>query len=164
MSRPAPRSFTNVVVLATAAFALACGGDRDDGPHPATVRPPWLDVGTGRERFAPVPADGAVPIIRGIQGGVHVWGAFRGAGFPGHGASIRFAARQDGEDVAGASYLDDVRRALDGAWDYAGVAVIFFQTQPELYDGKPTELSLRIEASDGTTVTDSVQVIPRCCE
>ena len=52
------------------------GGDGDVGSGG-----PRVVLGTGREAFEALGSDGTVPLIKGIQGGFHVWTSFLAYGF-----------------------------------------------------------------------------------
>jgi hypothetical protein len=47
----------------------------------ATSAGPRVVLGTGREAFEALASDGTIPLIKGIQGGFHVWTSFLAYGF-----------------------------------------------------------------------------------
>lgn len=163
---------------------MACdGGTSDDpdaepppptpdfGPSDFEVIPlpdatgPWIELGTGSRRFAPLESGDEMPIIMGIQGGFHVWGGFRGDGFPPDDVLIDFTLQLDGQELAAAHYVDIVKPGRDGAYDYAGVAVVYAENDDvEATSGQTMVLDVRVRATDGTTLTDSREVVPVCCD
>ena len=62
-----------VLLLAFAVSLSGCGG----GVPASYPGPPEVALGTGFDRFVPVADGDAVPIIKGIQGGYHIWGSVR---------------------------------------------------------------------------------------
>jgi hypothetical protein len=94
------------------AFALAVGalaGCGSDGPVEGSGASaeaggalsstgPRVVLGSGREAFERVDADGTVPLIRGIQGGFHVWTSFLAYGFDSDILRMELRTRWDGLD------------------------------------------------------------------
>jgi hypothetical protein len=76
---------TPACFFAALACALAgCGpsaSDGEDGAADAGSAGPRVVLGTGREAFEALGSDGTVPLIKGIQGGFHVWTSFLAYGF-----------------------------------------------------------------------------------
>jgi hypothetical protein len=77
---------TSLRALARFAFAsgtallAGCGSDGGDSEGPG-VSGPRVVLGTGREAFEVLDSEGSVPLIKGIQGGFHVWTSFLAYGF-----------------------------------------------------------------------------------
>ena len=137
----------------------------DADPDAPDAGPPRIEVGTGFRDFEPVEPGQSVAIVRGIQGGIHVWGGFRGAGFEPTGLEMTFRLIDEaGEQVGGAQYIDDVFEGPSGDLEYSAVAVIFDSDEPDPYSGRPMTLTLEIAASDGTMLSDAVELVPECCE
>lgn len=60
-------------------LCAACGGDgAGTASEPSRFR---VVLGTGEDRFEPLAEDQRVPLIRGIQGGYHIWSSFIAYGF-----------------------------------------------------------------------------------
>ena len=57
--------------------AVGCGGE----PAPAVTDEVSVVLGTGHKAFEPLDDDAQVPLIKGIQGGWHVWTSFLTYGF-----------------------------------------------------------------------------------
>jgi hypothetical protein len=67
------------VLLAGTCFGCGSGGAASgDG---SAVDGPRLDLGTGRTAFEPLGSEGTVPLIKGLQGGYHVWTSLHAYGF-----------------------------------------------------------------------------------
>ena len=107
-----------------------------------------------------------MPIIKGIQGGYHVWGAFTGRGFDDQDVRIQFALSLEGEVIADADYVElELPRGRAGDFDYAGVAVIYYENERvEPSSGRQMSLALTVTTRDGLTLTDEVTLRPVCCE
>jgi len=170
--------------LLCAALCAVVGCDSDDGTGggdamvgavadadpfvtmPPDVGEPWIELGTGARRFETLEEGAEVPIIAGIQGGFHVWGAFRGGGFRGTDAAIDFSLELDGEELGAAHYTEpQLERGSDGRLDYPGVAVVFARNEDvEPSSGRTMRLSVRVEDADGVVLTASIEIVPVCCE
>ncbi len=61
-----------------AALLAGCGSDDGAGGPESGPR---VVLGTGREAFEALDSEGSVPLIKGIQGGFHVWTSFLAYGF-----------------------------------------------------------------------------------
>jgi len=155
----------------TLASSLAgCGSGEEILP----IVDPSVSIGTGFPCLEPLGDDETVPIIMGIQGGFHVWGGFEARGLQPDGVEIDFKLVRDGVELASASYIDDIDAAYgpasgcaaapEGAYQYAGVAVVlFFDVQPESVSGASADLSIQLRDRRGVVVSDSVRVVPECC-
>jgi hypothetical protein len=60
---------------------LAAGCGDDAGPAGPPADEARVVLGSGREAFTPVPDEGSVTLIQGIQGAYHVWTSFLAYGF-----------------------------------------------------------------------------------
>ena len=171
-----------LMCLALALPSPACD-DGDDGPAPQPggggqgghggqggqggedVEMGWLEIGTGFNRFEPLTAEQEVPIIAGIQGGFHIWGALRGQGFDASEVRILFELEQDGAVVGAADYVDFIPLGEDGVtYEYPAVAVVFDEPNPNLYDRNPTVMRVQLTDAQGQVLTDEIALDPVCCE
>jgi hypothetical protein len=81
--------------FAALAWALAgCGPNAADGEGAASAGPRVV-LGTGREAFEALGSDGTVPLIKGIQGGFHVWTSFLAYDFDTDVLRMELATRWD---------------------------------------------------------------------
>lgn len=126
---------------------------------------PWVVIGTGDRRFEAITPGQVVPIIQGIQGGYHVWGAFRGGGFDSTDLRIDFELRQGDTVVANARYTEpELDGDAEGVFDYATVAVIFIDNaEVGPSSGETLTLALELTTQGGVTLTDQTTVVPDCC-
>ena len=138
----------------------------DASPPPLDGSAPFLEIGTGARRYEPLEAGQRIPIIQGIQGGYHVWGGLRAAGFEDAEVRIRFALHRGDELLAQADYIEPTLPvAADGTYTYGGVAVVFVDNAlVDPASGQTLRLSAEVEATDGTRLGDAVEVVPVCCE
>lgn len=190
----APGAFWGILALGLAlgSALTACDGEtepaepvplpdageptRDAGAAPEDAGPPvdastaggWIELGTGARRFETLEAGQEVPIIMGIQGGFHVWGGFRGAGFPDDDVRLRFWLELDGEDIARADYFEfglPRDRADPDLYAYAGVSVVYDSNDTvEPTSGRTMTLRVEVTADDGQVMRDSLEIVPICCE
>lgn len=87
--------------LSSAVVALACvlAGCESEGPAgAATDTGPRVVLGTGRDEFEALDSDGTVALIKGIQGGFHVWTSFLAYGFDADVLRMDLTTRWDGLD------------------------------------------------------------------
>lgn len=138
----------------------------DVPPLPDAALAAFVEIGTGARRYARLEAGQEVPIIQGPQGGFHVWGGFRGRGFPDDTVRIQFALDLEGETIATADYTEfGLPTDSTGLYTYAAVAVIYLENaRVEPSSGKRMTLRTTVEASDGQSLTDQIDVTPICCE
>ncbi len=126
---------------------------------------PWIEIGTGARAWQPLTDGQEVPIIRGLQGGFHVWGAFRGGGFAGANPTVNFDLHLGERRLAWAEYYEELLpRSADGDIDYAGVSVIYESNDDvEPTSGMTMRLTVRIRDDEGTDLTDETTIVPVCC-
>lgn len=141
------------------------------GSQAGTVSPPrppgpYLELGTGFRRYESVTEGEEVPIIMGIQGGYHVWGALKGYGFTGTDISLLFELSLEGEIIANADYFEyELPIDRNGDYVYTGVAVIYFENERvEPSSGHEMNLHLTVTTSDGMILEDEITLRPICCE
>ena len=144
-----------------------------DPPDGAEAALPSLELGTGFNQFAPLTCGESLDIIQGPQGGFHLWAALRTQGLSSTTTwSLVCTFERDGETLAEARYVDRFTLAQGGALDYPGIAVIFFDTEPEQHNALQGELSCHLEAPDAPEfdrpevlerLQDKVEVVPQCC-
>jgi hypothetical protein len=147
---------TPACVFAAFAWALAaCGSGAeggDDGPS--------VVLGTGRDAFEPLGADGTVPLIKGIQGSYHVWTSFLAYGFDTDVLRMELTTRWDGLDDSVLEMSGNV--GLKPATDPAGMpalvslgwpASIF---NPVCANGRRLEIDLTVrDTAAGLSASDS---------
>ena len=149
---------------APSADELEGGGQAEAGEEPSAE--PFLELGTGFRRFEAVTDGQQVPIIKGIQGGYHVWGSFKGRGFTGIDISLLFELYLEGEVIANADYFEyELPVDRSGDYLYSGVSVIYFENERvEPSSGHEMTLTLTVTTSDEQILTDEVTLRPICCE
>ena len=126
---------------------------------------PWIDIGTGFRTFEELSSGAEVPIIAGIQGGFHVWGAFRGGLFDDQEVNILFELYLDGELIANADYFEfNLSRNNRGDFEYTGVSVIYFDNdRVEPSSGAEMTLTLTLTTRDDERLSDEIRLTPICC-
>lgn len=131
-----------IVLMLTAA---GCGSDG----------PPSAEVGTGAGQFEPLTDGEQVPIIHGLQGGYHVWGAVRAHNLDGHALRLSFTLTPT---AATAPYTsrNDVVDLTDG--EHAGTAV--FLADPNAVRGQPCRLHLDATDTHGRTASSERTITP----
>lgn len=148
--------------LVCAALALAglsgCGSDGAD-PAGSEEEGPRVQLGTGRTVFEPLPEDGRVTLIAGIQGGFHVWTSFVAEGFSSSLLRMDLATRWDAREDSSMSVSGSitVRPARDAAGDevlgmIGWPAGIF---NPTCANGQRLRVDVSVEDVDGRSASDS---------
>lgn len=107
-------------VLALAWLPAGCAFDggaegRADGAPDGAASPdavaagPRVVLGTGREAFEALASGASVPLIKGIQGGFHVWTSFLAYGFDTDVMRMELVTRWDGLDESALDVAGNVR-------------------------------------------------------
>ncbi|MCB9548815.1 MAG: hypothetical protein H6706_23670 [Myxococcales bacterium] len=138
----------------------------DAGALPIDAGEPMLQIGTGARRFEPLEEGQEVPIIKGNQGGYHVWGGFLASGFPLEGdIRVQFDLLLDEEVIASADYTEfELPVDSMGRYDYSGVSVVYLENaRVELTSGMPMTLRLHLSVGD-LQLEDAIGITPICCE
>lgn len=165
---PAPDGATPPPADARASDAGASASDADPRPRPdsSTASGAFIEIGTGARNYQPLAGGDEIPIIAGPQGGFHVWGGFRGDGFDDSDVRIVFELSLGGETYARADYTEfSLPPGAGGGYDYAAVAVVYDQNSDvQTTSGETMTLRLSVESSDGQVLTDTIDVVPVCCE
>jgi len=172
MSNSAPCQRARACVAASALLALGgafgCGSGSPSEPGTGAggsdVVGPRVLLGTGREVFEEVPADGHVTLIMGLQGGYHVWTSFLVYDLEAEVLRMELSTRWEGVDGSQEQNAGNVslHAAQDGAGESAlaslGWPMSIFN--PTCANGRRLVLDLRvIEAGTGLALTDSSQWI-----
>lgn len=134
--------------------------DTDTGPEV------WFELGIGEDDFA-LAIDGQDAMMaQGIQGGFHVWGAFRAAGFDPNGLTFESTVRDAGGALVGAVYWErEIEADEDGIVEAVGITVFLGpEVIPELEDESVWEYCGTLQSSDGVVGSDCVTIVARCCE
>ena len=142
---------------------LGAGGSGGTQQPDAGV--PYIELGTGDRRYQVLEDEQIIPVIQGIQGGYHVWGAIRGDGFPDQDVIVDLTLSIDDHIYAQAHYTEPLfPRGADGLYDYPAVAVIFDSNDDVApTNGLPMLLRAEVTPRDGMTLFDERVVIPDCC-
>jgi hypothetical protein len=104
-------------------------------------------------------------MAQGIQGGFHVWGAFRGAGFEPRDVIYEATLTTDDDELVGAVFWQrDVEENDAGVLEATGITVFLAPLVPEIEDGSVWEYCGTILTTDGFTDTQCAPITARCCE
>lgn len=151
-SRRAGVALSVLLVMA----ASACG---DAEPAPLDTPGFRVVLGTGQQQFEPLDDDVPVPLIKGIQGGWHVWTSFLAYGFDTDVLRMDLTTRWEGvdESVLGGPGNVAVRPVRDasGAAALASVgwpAVVF---NPTCAHGHFLRVTLTVNDSEGRSARDT---------
>lgn len=150
---------------ASAALALALSGCGSDGGAAAPVDAaggagPRVLLGSGRVAFEQVDVDGSVPLIKGIQGGFHVWTSFFAYGFDTEVVRMELSTRWD---ELGDSLLEMTGNiGLRPATDPSGISALLSLGWPAIVfnpacsDGQHLDVEITIRDMDtGASASDS---------
>lgn len=141
-------------------LALACEEQLTPCERAALVAP-TIELGTGGETFEPVADGDYLPVTFGPQGGFHVWGGVRTAGFdPGEsallaqyevGVNLRFYMEIDDVIIADSGWLSRPMEGDEYEAELAGEAM-FMEQWPYFGDGFETD---QVEATYHVQIEDS---------
>lgn len=133
------------------------------GDVPSEVGSAWIEVGGGESTFVALHDGDSVDVIRGPQGGYHITGAWRGAGFQPRFFTMNFDIRLGDELVGHVGYIDNFE-GDDEPWEYLSATVFIGDwVDPASLDGETLRLSILVEDRDGLLLYDEVSVVADCC-
>jgi hypothetical protein len=117
-------------------------------------------LGTGAERFVAIQDHEIVPIIHGIQGGHHVWGAARAAALNKAGLRLGFVLSLVGSEtvVTRRDAVVDLTGGDEEPGEVAGVAV--FLDDPGQIHGQACRLTLTAVDTRGRTAAAERLITP----
>ncbi len=126
-----------------APLLFACG-KRSEPPKP------WLELGTGASEFTPLRDGDAVDIVRGPQGGFHIWGALRASPEldPQAIAVKYFVYSATGAEISVNAYRINLTQREDHSEWHGLLGIV---PEPAVVTG--TEVLLRIEVVDSALQT-----------
>lgn len=96
------------LVVATVALFAGCGSEVEPGAGEEETGPRVV-LGTGRDAFESLDSEGSVPLIKGIQGGFHVWTSFLAYGFATEVMRMELRTRWDALDESTLEMAGNVR-------------------------------------------------------
>lgn len=137
-----------------ACVALGCGADSGEDVPTG----PRVILGTGREQFQMLEPEAAVPLIKGIQGGFHVWTSFIAYGFDTDVLRMELATRWDTLEDSVLEMKGNVsvnpmpdERGEVGLASLGWPATIF---NPACANGRRLRLDLTVLDTEGHTASD----------
>jgi hypothetical protein len=132
------------------------GGSRSDVPLEVTL-------GTGRAAFEPVDDGAALDLVRGAQGGTHVWGGVRVKGLSEERFRVAFRLSMPGaagpDGGVGPLVLRGEPSDLPGWVEIAGLTV--FVEKPAEVRGTECDLTVMVTDRDGRKAGATRRVWPR---
>ncbi len=161
-----------LLVLLTIALAPGCSRNGPPSPYPG---PPVAILGTGLLEFLSLTDGQEVPIIHGIQGGYHVWGAVRARYMDPNDIDAHFTLTDvvtgalDGDvhttlELDPPEYLDGgapLPGGADGWGESVGTRV--FIPKPSDVAGRTMRLQVTLVDSTGRTCSDARTIVPLSC-
>jgi hypothetical protein len=143
--------------LALLIVAVGCGGE--PAPPPAVTDGVSVVLGTGQNAFQSLDDDAPVPLIRGLQGGWHVWTSFHAYGFDTEVLRMDLTTRWEGveESVLGGPGNVRVQPVEDatGAPALASVGWPAIVYNPTCAHGHRLLINLTVMDTDGHVASDS---------
>jgi hypothetical protein len=128
------------------------------GPAPGN---PWVELGTGEWRFEPLADEQEVELVRGAQGGWHVWVSVRARELGPDDVRMEIDSKVVGSErdpATGGAEIDLQPTDEMGTYEFTGWPAV--QPRPECV--VDSRLRVRVAlTSGGKTVSDERIVIPR---
>ena len=151
-------------LLLLAVACAACGTVKGGGPPDSGGAGPRIEVGTGTASFVALNDGDEVAIVKGPQGGYHIWGAIRSDGvLDPKGLEVHYFVL---DGATGAEIQGDNAYRLtlvkNGPYDeWYGMIGFLGSSVPANVQGLPTVMKLTVKDSRGLTASDERRVIPR---
>ena len=139
--------------------ASGCGeGEGADGLCPGA---PMLTLGTGRDAFEPLSNGQDLPLVRGIQGGCHVWLSLSASGIDGRRVTLSIEVRDvvTTELVAQSATLIRLSQLEDGSCGVVGFPAVF--EAPWRLENRDVRLLVSLIDPNGVTLEVDRPVIIR---
>lgn len=133
----------------------------------AAVAEPYMELGTGVTSYVSWDDVDTALLAEGIQGGFHVWGGLRGAGFSPEEPEASFDIHNAAGERIGAlvSVRDFSCDEESGEWVAFGLTVFLdFSIWPPEVVGETWELCMDTRTSDGQRFDDCVTIEVSCCD
>lgn len=143
------------ISLITLAAAVGCGAPEYPGPAEA-------QLGYGVDAYHLIGEADAVPIIRGTQGGFHIWGAVRVRYVEPRALELRFTVtlEETGEPQTARVDEVDLTDTDDGlAWG-EHLGTIVFLPDVNVVQGRPCRFRLDVTDGYGRTASDEHLITP----
>jgi hypothetical protein len=129
---------------------------------------PYLKLGTGRGAYQSIQDGDTLTVVKGIQGGYHVWGAFVGKCIPFQEVEITFQLKDGDRLLAQANYTESILYLNEAEeFEYSAVTVIYLNNDDVLaHVGKTLDLSVRVNqiAQPEVYFEDHKRIITNCCQ
>ncbi|HEY8428812.1 MAG TPA: hypothetical protein VIL20_10575 [Sandaracinaceae bacterium] len=140
------------VILLAAALATGCAAASESGAR--------LELGTGTIRFEPVEDGATLPLIRGAQGGWHVWIAVRAEGLESDGGMLSIEHQPADESAPPVAATLGVRfdpPDAEGRRSYLGWPAIL--ADPSCAVGELLRVRATLTTPDGMQLADERHVL-----
>ncbi|MCA9600875.1 MAG: hypothetical protein KC417_02555 [Myxococcales bacterium] len=137
----------------SAVLAVGCGGST--GEHPGGPVEAGLELGTGSWRFEAIDDGAELPLIRGAQGGWHVWLSFASTGMATATGLLVIETQVADESRSAKRTQVDVSfdpAGSDGRRKYVGWPEIF--PDPGCFVGQLVRVDASFVDEEGTRVSD----------
>ena len=146
-----------IVALASLGVLGACSRVPETFPGP-----PLIELGSTAGAFNPIGEGAGIAIVRGIQGGYHVWGAVRATNVDPREVRLRYTLRLDDGTPAVAVRDDygDLEGTDDGLTPGFRVGTVVFVADPAVVRARACRLSVDLVDMEGRTGSDAHRVFP----
>jgi hypothetical protein len=155
-SRPSLRFASLAFLLLTA--SCGAGGGNDGGVIPPDGGSAVVEVGTGENSFVELTDGDAVTIIKGPQGGYHIWTAVRAKqGLNPKGIEVKVSVlNSTGTELSLNAYR--LNLTANGSY-YEWYGLLGLVPVPADVSGSEVRLHLEVKDSAGVTATDERRVL-----
>lgn len=149
------RAAITLITLITLATAVGCGAREYPGP-------PEAQLGYGVDAYHPIGEADAVPIIRGNQGGFHIWGAVRVRYVEPQALELRFTVTLEETGELQITRIDEVDLTdTDDGLDWGQhLGTIVFLPDVHAVQGRLCRFRLDITDGHSRTASDEHLITP----
>ncbi len=139
-----------------------------DALLPTEDHHPMIKIGTGRTSYQSIDQMQTLTVVKGPQGGYHIWGSFMAKCIPFQNVRILFELK-DGDRLLAMADYTEMELSLDdhNAFEYLAVTVIYLQNDWVMENtDKVLTFSVKLSPIDQPDLvfSDQIEIKTACCQ
>ncbi len=139
-----------------------------DALFPTEDHSPMIKIGTGRTTYQNIDQMQTLTVVKGPQGGYHIWGSFMAKCIPFKNVRILFELK-DGDRLLAMADYTEMELSLDdhNAFEYLAVTVIYLHNEWVMENtDKALTFSVKLSPIDKPDLvfSDQIEIKTACCQ